>query len=507
MGVTVLTEFLDGFERLPNHLAVVLGVASAFFLLQAVLSLRLYVRTMRQDRILHRLSGDLRRGGDGRRDPDALPWTFDWLQWVLSVFPAKAATPAARFTRDEALHELDTRIASDASYLLLQRMGIMAPLLGVVLTVVGFYWLKIDGSSEQSLQTILMSVTPLVTGVGAGAILALINQALLQVVGGRLERLRMSARTWFDSAIWRHIGRNVQGATVTAVAAVERFAGAMATSADRHATSSGRIEASTAALEHAAAQFAAVVRSFHGEMEGIPQALCVLRDATAASARALQELIPIGVRAVSNLDVSVAAFRTTIDREFTEAVQLQHRSSKSLANSVGQIGDSTELLKTGADDLKHTAAANVASFARIDESLSGVASGLASASERLRRTLESDMAPSQQTLRSATSSFAQSAEKLSTFVEQGLGPATRELASLHDTLVGLHGTIDAIRTFSESRDDIDRLTTTLARAAEVADAISSLPLQIRGMLEQNAAQPADVGAERSRKIWQVGRPR
>ncbi len=33
--------------------------------------------------------------------------------------------------------ELDARIASDGGYLLLQRMGVMAPLLGVVLTVAG----------------------------------------------------------------------------------------------------------------------------------------------------------------------------------------------------------------------------------------------------------------------------------------------------------------------------------------------------------------------------------
>jgi hypothetical protein len=275
---------------------------------------------------------------------------------VLSVFPAGTTTAPGNFTREQVLHELDTRIASDSSYLLLQRMGIMAPLLGVVLTVVGFYWLTIDESGEQSLQTILKAVTPLVSGVGAGAVLALLNQALLQGVGGRMERLRMTARAWFDAAIWRHVGVSASSATadatIQAVAALEKLARQVALTADRHKASTGQIEAATASMKLAAAQFEEVVRSFHGEIKGMPQALCVLRDATAASAHALQELLPVGARAVSNLDVSVAAFRSTVDREFTEAAKLQYRAGKALAASMQQIVDATETLSAASAALR-----------------------------------------------------------------------------------------------------------------------------------------------------------
>jgi hypothetical protein len=95
-----------------------------------------------------------------------------------------------------------------------------------------------------------------------------------------------------------------------------------------------------------------VVRSFHGEIKGMPQALCVLRDATAASAHALQELLPVGARAVSNLDVSVAAFRSTVDREFTEAAKLQYRAGKALAASMQQIVDATETLSAASAALR-----------------------------------------------------------------------------------------------------------------------------------------------------------
>ena len=386
-------------------------------------------------------------------------------------------------------------------------MGIMAPLLGVVLTVIGFYWLKVDETGEQSLQTILIAVTPLVSGVGAGAVLALFNQAVLQAVGGRMERLRMSARTWFDSAIWRHVGLDTQSATVNAIAAIERFANAVAKSADQHLASSGRMESSTASMKTAASHFEDVVRSFHGEIKGIPQALAVLRDASAASAKALQELIPIGARAVSNLDVSVAAFRTTIDHEFTDAAKLHYRSSKALAQSVEQIGDSTELLRTGADEMKQAADANASSFTKIDESLAGAAKGLTVAGEHLRRTIEADVAPSQRILHKAASSFAESAGQLSEFIDQGLHPASRDLASLHQTLAGLEGAIESIKKFSHARADIDRLTESLARAAEIADAIAALPDQIKAILEQSAAQHAEHAAANSRKSWLGGRPR
>jgi hypothetical protein len=101
-------------------------------------------------------------------------------------------------------------------------MGVMAPLLGVVLTVAGFYWLHV-GDDVQSLQTILLAVAPLVSGVGTGAVLALINQALLHIAGRRVESLRMSARTWFDTVIWSRFGSGALPTNLTAAQLMEHF--------------------------------------------------------------------------------------------------------------------------------------------------------------------------------------------------------------------------------------------------------------------------------------------
>lgn len=185
-----------------NEWVPVICIGAPFLLLQLMLCFGVCRRLRRQENFLKRLIRNYESGGvrsEKAIDADRA----SWLHWVLKHFPANYTRTGSRFTREDALQELDARIASNGSYLLLQRMGVMAPLLGVVLTVAGFYWLKV-GDDEQSLQTILQAVTPLVAGVGTGAVLALINQLLLHVAGRRVESLRLTGRTWFDSVIWQN---------------------------------------------------------------------------------------------------------------------------------------------------------------------------------------------------------------------------------------------------------------------------------------------------------------
>jgi hypothetical protein len=365
----MLRDILDRLQLLDPHWATVLGIGFLFFVVQIALSLRLGALARRRTKILKQLLRDHRRGGDGRGDLETLEETFPWAAWASSVFTASSKSPRGAFTRDQALAELDSRLAGDSKYLLLQRMGVMAPLLGVVLTVVGFLWLHVGGD-EQSLDSILAAVTPLVSGVGAGAILALINQVLLHRVGVRMERLRLTARHWFDAVIWSSVGFEARMAEEHSTVAMEQFASVMTGTAERHAVSAERLEASTQLIKHAASQLGGVAESLHGELEEIPRTLAELRETLAASAAALQELIPIGTRSVSNLDVSVAAFRSTLDREFTEAARLYHRASQTLATSVAQLSGSASQLKTVAEDIRLAAATGAS-----DELSEAVATG------------------------------------------------------------------------------------------------------------------------------------
>jgi hypothetical protein len=216
-----MANLLTNGDFLSSQWAPVVGVGLAFFLVQIVLCISFCFRTRRQERAIKRLSRDFEQGGDGRSNIRSLGRTHAWLQWVVFNFPADA-TSSSNFTREDALQELDTQIASNGNYLLLQRMGVMAPLLGVVLTVAGFYWLQVR-DENQSLQTILLAVTPLVSGVGTGAVLALINQALLHIAGGRVESLRMTARSWFDTVVWSRLGSGALPTNLSAAQVMEHF--------------------------------------------------------------------------------------------------------------------------------------------------------------------------------------------------------------------------------------------------------------------------------------------
>jgi len=172
---------------LTSHGGIVLVIGAVFFLLQNVLCVRFYLRMSRHEQRLKRLYGDLKAGGNGRLGIESYALGFPWLSWIHQVFPMGTTTPG-NYTRDDVLQELDTRIASSADYLFLQRMGVMAPLLGVILTVLGFAWLEAPQGTEEALDkfdldSILFAVTPLVAGVGTGAVLAFINQGHIRFVG------------------------------------------------------------------------------------------------------------------------------------------------------------------------------------------------------------------------------------------------------------------------------------------------------------------------------------
>jgi len=359
-------SFING-EFISSHWMVVVVIGLAFFAVQLALSIRFYFRMRQQERFLRLLCRDFEQG-IADLQLQARSGNSDWVNWVIVNYSIDSPSATSNFTRDDALQELDARIVSSSDYLLLQRMGIMAPLLGVVLTVIGFYWLEI-GTGEQSLQTILFAVAPLVSGVGTGAVLALINQALLHIAGHRAESLRMTARKWFDMAIWSRVNLDTRAATGHAVSALNQLSASLGDASTRYAQGASQINASTVSMSGAASQFHDVVRSFSAEIKGIPEALRDVRRATTASTEALEELIHVGFRAVANLDVSVAAFRSTIDREFAAAAKLQHRSGRLLTKSAQQIDAASERIQSGSHKLNDTAHANQIAFARMDASM------------------------------------------------------------------------------------------------------------------------------------------
>ena len=314
-----------------QHWMIVAVAGLLFFAAQLALCLRFSGWLRAFDDVLQRMLHHLDEGGDGRVDLTESGRRFAWLGWVARAFPAGQA--AGSFTREDVLHELDMRVAGNADYLLLQRMGVMAPLLGVVLTVLGFPFIEVPAGAE--MQEMLGVVAPLVAGVGTGAVLALVNQFLLHVVGGRTEALRVTGRTWFDTVVWRGVGLDTRAATTSTIAAMQTLARAMTQSAEEQRAHAERLAATSVALEAAGDEFGRTVRTLGSDVRGLPEVFASLREASGRASDALNQLIPVGQRALAELDVSVSAFRSTIDNAFVPAVRAQRAAIDGHGTTIG----------------------------------------------------------------------------------------------------------------------------------------------------------------------------
>ncbi|MEZ6070820.1 MAG: hypothetical protein R3C10_11250 [Pirellulales bacterium] len=327
-----------------SHWHIVVLIAVLFLALQLLLCLQFTARVGRHRRMLRSMLRDLDQGGDGRLPDPHIEFPFAWLEWIDRIFP-DGRDPVGSYNRDDVLKELDTRVASNPSYLLLQRLGVAAPLLGVILTVVGFGWLKLPDESE-SLDGVLFAVTPLVAGVGAGAVLAFINQFLLHAAGTQVEGLRLDARNWFDAAIWRFQSADTAPAMAgKGAGAFDALVDSMASSADVHRQSTDQLAAAATAIEAAGMSLQESVASFGQRSSDLALSLSSLKSTVAATAVALEKLIPVGERAMAGLDVAVSAFRTSIEDDFSQAATLHRSIATGVNDSVVQLGETTQQLR------------------------------------------------------------------------------------------------------------------------------------------------------------------
>jgi methyl-accepting chemotaxis protein len=366
-----------------EHWHIVALIAALFFVTQIFLCVKFIRRTTKQCRMLDFLQSDLDKGGNGRIASETTVVPFAWAEWVIKIFPGGDEIPG-NYARDDVLQELDARISSSSDYLLLQRLGVAAPLLGVILTVLGFFWMEIPENAE-SLDSILFAVVPLVLGVGAGAALAFINQILLHFAGSRAEALRMAARNWFDTAVWSSVGLDSQAATIKAIHAIEKMADSISNSVAQQTKSTEQLVETTTSFQEAGAVLHDAVASFGKEMKDIPGSLSQLHDTTSVMAEALTKLIPVGERAVAGLDVSVSAFRTAVENDFVEAASLHRQVVEQVKESVERLGESSEHLRGGSEDLSGIVKAQHESFEAMNETIQ---SRVLPAHETLHTTIE-----------------------------------------------------------------------------------------------------------------------
>ena len=251
-------------------------------------------------------------------------------------------------------------------------------------------------------------------------------------------------------------------------------------------------------------QFQDMVGQLSNRLEGLTGNLESLAGQVSATASGFQTTFDRFAPAVS-------VFRSAVEHQFAPAAA-RHNTQ------IAVVSETVEKLKESASNLSHSTAAvqsvsqQQGEFAntvdRTQHILVGAVENLAAVAAQLHTMVDRHLGPSNRIFQGAATSFAKSAMQLSSVTNGELEQLTSRLTELNDTLSRLEETFASLQRFSRVSGDIDRLTESLARVADVTDAIANLPEGVRRVLGQSVADTENHPTARDRIMnWFSRSPR
>ncbi|QDU93762.1 hypothetical protein [Lignipirellula cremea] len=409
----------------------VLAVGLFFLGLQIYACCRFFLLLRGWRRIIVRLDQGDPTGGERA----ALGRRFSWLAWINRHFPP-GEDPRGNYSRDDVMKELDSRIASNNEYVLLQRMGAMAPLLGVLLTVGSFMMLDPQPEELRELLAMFRRLAPVAAGIGVGASLALVNQWLLHFVSRAAERLRRAARDWFDTHVWDALGNRTRSSSERVMDALSELAESSRDSARQQQAGSALLVESATAIQQAGVRLEASTTAFAGQLGDLPEELTRLREATQQAVAAIGVLAPAGERVVAGIEASANAFHVAVVDQFGEAATLHHRT-------MADVSEAADVLRTSTRVLFNECKAMHASVRLQTESL-----------DALNLSLQQELLPANQAFYGHVTQFNSSAEELfdrMNALYQEVADGMERLAGLTPAAAGALGALSAaVETFRHS---------------------------------------------------------
>ena len=334
--------------------------------------------------------------------------SFPWMSWVCSEIGVGDCEPI--YSRDDALSELNMRIGSLTAYVILQRTGAMAPLFGVILTVIGF--LMLDSTAFQATNNqsqagfeigqIFHVVLPLAAGVGGGAVLALINQVFMICVTKRAEQLRTDARCWFDQCIWRNAASSISSAKAQTIASFGKLSDSVNEAADRFTTIATSLENAFASVDRSATRLDNTLVTFQSEIEEVPRNVERLQEIAESSVGAMDVVIPACRQLVSDLHDTVAAFSDAIDTRLSAAIDKHSESAEAFAQSLEQVREAS------IDGLQHAASA----ITEATDALHSAIESHSSVSRQLEATIADNLVPTHEVMNQSTDTISVSSDQL-----------------------------------------------------------------------------------------------
>ena len=363
---------------------------------------------------------------------------FDWSEAVaecrnLAPFDRIAAVAAGYSDWFQSL----------LSYRFLERMTVVAPLLGLLVTCWGLFGGRVNLSDIQG------SMTPLVFGVGGGAALALVNQFLLFAVQSQAASVQAACRTYLRQSFaaeshWAGPSAGLGGITPQAIETL------------RVATE--RNEELVRMLQHLNGRFVdqsdhqrTVATGLLGAMEALPLHMSQLAKAIDGAQSAFAHGSTSFEAVASTLQREVNGFSQTISAQLAPLVSAQAlhmedwgKITTSSREAMGRLGETVGLLQSVAVQHEEVAQAYresvdgviIPSHKQIREAASKIGSTVQSLSAPLQGLVDSiqDYGARMDSGSNAFNLLQQGANRFADGIENTFIPAVERQLNMSDDL-------------------------------------------------------------------------
>ena len=282
-------------------------------------------------------------------------------------------------SRGEAVTELERLLGLAPFAAALRRVGVMAPLLGVVLTTGSIIASQSDQARSGTRAFTMPELAPLLAGVSVGAVLAIINQYLLILVRRFEDRemrvvIQSIEPTWFSDTADR-LGKIVSGIDAAGIAlgsAIAQLSTASTQASVVIDQLGSALQASTERLGTLTGQLKAAVHEPAKDFVAAASELSLSSKTVATSYRTMTDTMQkLG-------DLSVTRLESMLDK--------QARQQQDQVEAVGVLSQASEKLRTSISALTDVRASEIREqFALAASS----ATSLAEAGARAASTIES----------------------------------------------------------------------------------------------------------------------
>ena len=279
---------------------------------------------------------------------------------------------------------------------LLERIFVVAPLVGVLITCIGFMRNDIDPEDLKK------SMSPLLLGVGGGALLALVNQALLFFVDWKTTRLSMIALSLLPSVCSQDEGQKLRELSLENLG---RVVEALQRSATHHEEIASDLKNS---IEQVLLPINTKILESAGDMSGASSDLVGSIQTVVTAAYDLNSRMGTGLSDFEEFSKTVSLLRDMLDQNLGSLIERQGRAVTRLTESAKNLDGSTKML-TG-------------STQGLDYILTGLNNGLqkihastefhTKATDRVLEVLDNQLQPSFEKIKDAIGALSASKEYL-----------------------------------------------------------------------------------------------